>query len=235
MTPGGKREIDFWSARANIGFSLQEGNTKEATMNASAELARRTPATQVVLDYLGNYSMINGIESANNHRANFAYDVRLNRNWFVRPVQLEYYRDPLANISHRVTGGVGVGYYIFDRDALEWKIAAGPGYQYTRFLTVSSGQADSASTPAAIFQSNFKADITSRLTFYQNFTATLASEQAGLYSHHAVTSLEFEIKKSLDLNVSFVWDYLRNPQPEESGLVPQRSDLRLTLGLGVKF
>ncbi len=235
ITPGGKREINFWSGKASVGLSLQAGNTKQANMNASAELARRTPATQFLLTYLGNFSEVEGSQNANNHRINLSYDVRLNRHWFVRPVQFEYYRDQLANIAHRGTAGIGVGYYLFDTDDLEWKVAAGPGYQITRFETVASGEADTASTAAAILQSEFKADITSRVTFIQTFSSTLASREAGLYSHHLVATLEYEIKKALDLNVSFVWDYLQNPQTEASGVVPQRSDLRLTMGVGVKF
>ncbi len=42
-------------------------------------------------------------------------------------------------------------------------------------------------------------------------------------------------QKTLDLNISFVWDYLQNPQTKANGTVPQQSDLRLTLGVGVKF
>lgn len=235
ITPGGSREIDFWFLRANVGVSLQEGNTKQATLNASAELARRTPATQFILDYLGNFSHVNGEQSANNHRINTSYDVRLNENWFLRPAQMEYYRDQLANISHRVTAGVGLGYYLFDRDGLEWVVAAGPGYQHTRFGTVAAGEKDTTSTPAATLQSRFDADITKRVSFIQTYTGTASSQEAGLYNHHLVSTLEFEIKYHLDLDVSFVWDYLQNPQAEANGTVPEHNDLRLTVGLGVKF
>ena len=235
ITPGGSREIEFWSGKLTIGANVQSGNTKQATLNSSAELARRTPATQFLLNYLGNFNEVEGTESANNHRVNASYDVRLSRHWFVRPAQFEYYRDELANIAHRGTVGIGAGYYIFDRDDLEWKASAGPGYQYTRFATVEAGEAESASTPAALFQTRFKADVTKRLTFKQSFAATLASKDAGLYTHHTVTALEFEIKRYLDLDLSFVWDYLQLPQPEADGTVPQHSDLRLTLGIGAKF
>ena len=235
ITPGGTREINFWCLRASVGANFQSGNTKQTTVNASAELARRTPATQLILNYLGNFSEVNGEQNANNHRFGLTYDVRLNGEWFVRPVQLEYYRDQLANIAHRATAGVGVGYYFFDSDDLEWKVAAGPGYQYTRFETVEAGQDDSASTPAVLAQTTFKADITSRITFYQTIDATLASEAAGLYNHHFISTLEFEIKHALDLDLSFVWDYLQNPQAEANGVIPKHSDLRITLGVGVKF
>jgi hypothetical protein len=235
ITPGGKREIDFWSGRAMIGINLQSGNTKQSTFNASAELARRTPATEFLLDYLGNFSELNGEQSANNHRVNVSYDVRLNKNWFLRPIQAEYYRDQLANINYRITGGVAVGYYLYDRDDLYWVVAAGPSYQYTRFETAAPGEPDSASTPAGTIQTRFKADITSRWTFEQTFSATLTSQTAGLYTHHAVSTLEFEIKRYLDLDLSFVWDYLQSPPAESSGVVPQRNDFRLTIGVGARF
>jgi len=235
ITPGGKREIDFWSAKANIGVTLQAGNTKQASESASAQLARRTPATVIQLNYLGNFSEVRGTQNANNHRLNGSYDIRLSQDWFARPLQFEWYRDQLANISQRVTPGLGIGYYIFDRQGLEWDVSGGPSYQYTKFETVEQGQADSTGTAAGVVQSTFKADITDRLKFIQTFGATLTGQEAGLYTHHAVSTLEFEIKRHLDLNVSFVWDYLQDPKTESSGVVPQHSDYRLIVGAGVKF
>ncbi len=235
ITPGGKREFDFWSGNLSVGLSLQSGNTRQTTLTASAELARRTPATTVQLNYLGNYSEAEGVQNANNQRVNGLYDIRLNRHFFLRPVYLEYYRDQLANIAHRGTVAVGLGYYIFDRQGLEWLVAGGPGYQRTQFETVEPGQSDSTSTAAAVLQTSFKADITRRLKFIETINATLTGQESGLYSHHAVSTLEFEIKRHLDLNVSFVWDYLQNPQTDSSGVAPQRSDFRLNVGVGVKF
>jgi hypothetical protein len=141
----------------------------------------------------------------------------------------------LANISHRITGGVAVGYYIYDRDDLQWVVAAGPSYQHTRYQTTAPGEPESASTPAGTLQTRFKADITPRWTFEQTFSATVTSQTAGVYSHHAVSTLEYEIKRYLDLDISFVWDYLLDPQAESSGLVPNRTDLRLTIGIGAHF
>ena len=236
ITPsGGRTGIRNWSGNASVGISLQSGNNSQTTVTSSAELARRTPNTTLSLNYLGNYSQVNNVESANNDRVNATYDIRLNRDWFVRPVQLEYYKDPLSNISFRGTAGVGAGYYIFDRTGLEWFVSAGPSYQYTRFETVEPGQADTATTPAAVLESNFKVDITQRLTFIQSWQSTFTSEEAGQYTHHAVTTLEFEIKRHLNLDVSFVWDYLQNPQPRSDGVIPEKSDRYLTVGLGVRF
>jgi hypothetical protein len=110
ITPGGKREIDFWSGELNIGLSLQSGNTRQVSLSTSAELARRTPSTVVQLNYLGNYGEAEGVQNVNNQRVTGTYDIHLNRHWFVRPAYLEYYQDKLANIAHQGTFGAGLGY-----------------------------------------------------------------------------------------------------------------------------
>jgi hypothetical protein len=236
ITPsGGKTGIRNWSGEFNLGFSLQSGNNSQITLSTSAELARRTPNTTLLIDYLGNYSQVNNVQSADNKRVNLSYDVRLNQDWFVRPVQFEYYQDTLANISYRLTGSMSAGYYIFDCSGLEWTVSAGPGYQYTRFANVEADQADSASTPAAVISSSFKQDITQRLTLKQTWQSIFTKEQAGQYTHHAVTTLEFEVKRHLNLDVSFVWDYLQNPQTRSDLSIPQKSDYYLTVGFGVRF
>jgi hypothetical protein len=236
ITPSGARTgIRNWSGSATLGVSVISGNNHQTTGSAAAELARRTPNTTLLLDYLGNYSEANGIQNANNDRFNATYDIRLNKDWFVRPLQFECYHDLLANVSYRLTAGVGAGYYIFDRQGLEWLVAAGPSYQYTQFGTVEPGQDDKTTTLAGVLESKFKADITQRLTFIQSWQSTFTSKEAGQYTHHSVTSLEFEIKRHLNLDVSLVWDYLQNPQIRSDGMVPEKSDLYLTVGLGVRF
>jgi Protein of unknown function, DUF481 len=236
ITPsGGKSGINNWSGDVTVGVSLQSGNNDQTTISTTAELARRTPNTTLLFNYLLNYSQVNNVQSANNDRLNSSYDIRLNQDWFLRPVQLEYFHDSLANISYRLTGDMSAGYYIFDRTGLEWTVSAGPGYQYTRFSTVQADQSDTASTPAAVLTSNFNGDITDRLTFKQSWQSIFTKQEAGQYTHHSVTTLEFEIKKHLNLDVSFIWDYLQNPQTRSDGTVPLRSDYYLTVGFGVRF
>src|SRR5258706_6804867 len=211
ITPGGELERTFWSGEATVGLNVQAGNTKQVSLNISAELARRTPSTEFLVTYLSNYGEVNSVQNANDKRVDSHFDILLNRNFFVRPMLFDYYSDPLVNIKYRTTAGVGVGYYILNQDRLKWLVAGGPGYQYTRFDTVEAGQSDNAATLAGVLETDFKVDITSRLKFQQTFGVSLTDEQSGRYSHHSVSALEFEIKHYLDLNISFVWDYIQNP------------------------
>ena len=236
ITPsGGRTGIRDWSGSFNLGLSVQSGNNHQTTVTTQAELARRTPNTTLDFNYLGNYSEANGVENANNNRVNSTYDVRLNKDWFIRLMSLEYYQDPLANIAYRLTADAGAGYYIFDRTGLDWMVSTGPGYQYTRFSTVESGESDNATTPAWVIGSNFKQDITPRLTFIQSWQSIFVKKEAGQYTHHTVSTLEFEIKRHLNLDVSLVWDYFNSSQVKSDGTVPQKSDTYLTVGLGLRF
>ncbi|MCG3149100.1 MAG: hypothetical protein PCFJNLEI_02559 [Verrucomicrobiae bacterium] len=236
ITPAsGKPGMKYWAGKFTVSLSLSSGNTESTDLSLSGELSRRTPNTELSLNYLGNVSEVAGVESENNQRLNLSYDVRLTRQWFVRPVLVEYFYDPLVNIAARVTGGIGGGYYILDRDDLEWKIMVGPAYQYTKYDTVDVGEKDYSATPAAVLYSLFKADITRRVKTTVAYQGMAVQEKAGLYSHHAVFQVTFEIKHRLDLDVAFVWDYLQNPQPDSGGEIPKRSDLRLDVGLGMRF
>jgi hypothetical protein len=50
-----------------------------------------------------------------------------------------------------------------------------------------------------------------------------------------VSTLEFEIKWHLNLDVSYVCDYLQNPERKSDGVIPQKSDTYLTVGFGAGF
>ena len=67
------------------------------------------------------------------------------------------------------------------------------------------------------------------------FFTILRSTPMPTHTHHAVSTLDFEIKRHLNLNGSSVWDYLQSPQTDSSGTLPQHSDFRNNVGVGVKF
>ncbi len=236
LTPsGGGGRVRYWSGNFSVGLSLQSGNTTATTLTTSGELARRTPNTELLLDYTGNYSQASGVQSANNQRIDSSYDIRLDRHWFVRPAALTFYYDPLYNIEFQGTAAVGGGYYFYDRRGLTWYVAAGPACVYTKFEAVESSQADTATTPAATLQTYIKVDITRRLTFTEKVQGVFTTQEAGRYSQYAITTLQYKVRQNLDLDVSLVWDYLQNPRQQSNGETPAKSNTYLTVSFGVNF
>lgn len=235
LTPGGSKERNYWSGRASLGLSLRGGNTESMEYNASANLQRRTPATRFSLDYLGNVSSVDSVQSANNHRVNSEFNLWLSRRLFLVLPFAEYYRDPFQNLDYRLTLGVGAGFDLVDRPNLEWNITAGPAYQHTVFDSVQPGEDLERGAAAMVFGSRFDWNITRRIELILAYRLQLTSEEVGETTHHSESTLSLELTKRFNLDVSFIWDRVSNPKASADGTQPEPDDYRLVLGVGVDF
>jgi len=235
LTPGGSRELNYWSGKASLGLTVRAGNTEQVEYNAQARFQRRTPATRLSLDYLGNYSSTEGVENANNHRANVEFDLWLSRRFYLLLPFAQYYQDTFKNLAHQATVGLGAGYDLVDHPSLEWDITAGPAYQQSWFESTQPGQPTQKGTAALAFNTKFDWDITSHIELILEYRGIFTSREAGETTHHAVGTLSLELTKRLDLDVSFIWDRITNPTVGADGVQPKPDDFRLVLGLGIDF
>lgn len=235
LTPGGSKELNYWSAKGSFGLTLRAGNTEQVEYNAQAHLQRRTPATRFSLDYVGNFSSIDGTESANNHQVNTEFDLWLSRRFYLLLPAAEYRTDPFQNLAHRVTVGVGAGYDLVDRPNLEWNLTTAPAYQHAWFDSTEPGEAMDKGTAALVFGSRFDWDITRRIDLTLEYRGQFTSREVGETTHHAVSTLSLELTKRFDLDVSFIWDRTTNPKVGADGVEPKPDDFRLVVGLGVNL
>ncbi len=235
IAPTGDRELDKWSGKISAGVSFRSGNTRETDADIHAAIQRRTPDTRLSLDYLGNYGKINGAEVEENHRFIGQFDYFLSRRLYVRVPDLEYYRDPFQNLEHRLTVGAGVGYDLFKTPRTEWNITASPSWQHNWFDSVQPGESATAQSAALVLSTHFDTELTQRLDFIFEYRSQLTRKETGNDTHHAITTLEFEIHKRLKLDLSFVWDRIGSPQTGSDGDTPAPDDFRLITSLGIDF
>jgi len=83
-------------------------------------------------------------------------------------------------------------------------------------VEVEPGRADTASTPAAVSSQASKPTSPSGFTFIQTFGATFSTRRGLIYPPCGI-NVGIRIKRHLNLDVSFVWDYTRNPRPSPTG------------------
>ena len=235
LTPGGSKEWNYWSGMMSLGLTLRAGNTEQVEYNAQARLQRRTPATRLSLDYIGNISSINGVENANNNRVNSEFDLWLSRRFYLILPQIEYYQDPIQKLKARITAGGGAGYDLVDHPNLEWNISTGPAYQYAWFESSQPGEPTEKGTAALVFGSRFDWDITQRIGLILEYRGQYTSRQVGETTHHAVGTLSLELTKRFDLNVSLIWDRISNPKIGSDSVQPKPDDFRLVVGVGAHF
>jgi hypothetical protein len=235
IAPGQLRELDYWSGKFNVGVNISAGNTEQADFVTKARLERRTPNTHLKLDYTGNFSEADGVKNVENQRLNGSFNLFLTRRLFLVTPLVEYYRDPFQNIGRQLTLGAGVGYYLIDRPKVEWLVLGGPAYQHTRFDTVQAGAALESSTPAFFLQSSLDIQLSKRMDLELATQVIITSEEAGRATYHSTVTLEIDLTRRLDLDISFIWDRTENPQADGAGVLPKQNDFRLDLSLGVKF
>jgi putative salt-induced outer membrane protein YdiY len=231
ITAGEPKEINFWSGKVTLGLNVRQGNSDTVEMNSSLKFQRRTVRNRATLEYLGAYNLAEDLETANNHRATLLWDRFLNRRLFVKPIYVEWFKDPFQNISHRETAGIGAGYEVIDKPKTDWTISGGPAYQQTKFVSVEEGTPDTESTPAFSFGSDLEMELTGWLDYFWQYSFQIVNEISGKYTHHFVMGFETEVSSLLDFDIKMIWDRTQNPRPTEDGSVPLQDDYRLVVGL----
>jgi putative salt-induced outer membrane protein YdiY len=232
---GEPKERNYWSGKISIGLDLTSGNTDQTQYSSKGTIMRRTSASRLVLDYLGNFTRTENIETVNNHRLDGFVDLFKTRKYFLRPIFAGFFRDPITNIQRRVTLGAGIGYHIIDTSKTTWDITGGPAYQNTVFNSVEAGEEPNESTPALTVANLFETELTKRLDLKVRYDFQFVNEESGSYIHHFITTLETEITKWLDFDISFVWDRTQDPTPRADGSIPDQDDYQMIFALGVDF
>ena len=234
ITAGAPKEINFWDMEVFTGVSILSGNSdlREATL--LADLKRRTIHNRILLDFVGIWNVTDDVDVADNQRASFKWDKYINDRLFVSPIFGEYFRDPFQNIRWRYTIGFGLGYQLIDSPKVDWTLSGGPGYQETGFESVAD-QDSSEDTAALAVGTRAEWEIFSWLDFDGTYRVQIVNEASGTYNHHMLLSFEFSITRVLDFDLSWIWDRIEDPRPDDAGITPKSDDFRTAIGLSFNF
>ncbi len=230
---GDQEEANYWSAKISLGANIRSGNTDQIDYSARAKTTRRTTESRFNADYLGNYTKNDGESTVNNHRVNSNFDWFISKQFYLRPIFAELYKDPFLNIDYKATVGAGVGYNLIDSKKTEWSVSGGPAYTYTRFEQVETGARESDGSSSLVLETVYDTELTSSVDFTTKYQLQYSSEEAGGYSHHAIASLAVELTDIFDLDLSFVWDHTGKPQAGANGIMPDKNDYQFIIGFGV--
>ena len=233
---GELRESNFWSAKASLGLVARSGNTSQSDMNSTVRVRRLTPRSNGVLDYAGNYGIVEDTETINNHNLSLGYDILVTAGFFVTPLKFNFLRDPFQNIDLKSTVAAGVGYVLARGGDLDWSVSLAGGYQSTGYVSVEEGQASQVENGTIIGSTNLEWDITGDLDFLLDYNVQMGVPDTSVAFHHARAAFSFDILGDvLDLDLAMVWDRVESPQPNADGHTPERDDFRSTVGIGLEF
>ena len=235
IADGAKRERDKWSGSVSLGINARGGNTETTDATAKANVRRRSAVTRFNLDYLANYSKVQGIESANNQRLSGYFDWFLTSRFYWQMLAGEYYRDPFSNIDNQYSISTGPGYDLIHTSKTEWTLSVGVGYQSREAISVLPGEERISDSAFGTMGTRLDYEINSKTDFLYDYSARLLNDDNGRYTHHMLTSLSFELIGDLDLDVSVIWDRIALPKANETGRVPKQDDYQLVVGVEYGF
>ena len=231
---GTQREIDFWSAKATLGFVGRSGNTDQVDFNTTFRVKRQSPKARWDTRYTGNIGEVSGEQNINNHNFSSVLDMLIKAGFFVTPAVINLFHDSFQNIDLKTTLAAGAGYAILRGGAVEWSASLLLGYVHTQFVSVQEGESLTDGSFSVIPATDLEWDITGDIEFDFNYNLQMAVPETRNSFHHAAGTISFDIWGDiLDLDFSLTWDRVESPTPDAEGNVPVRDDFRTTFGIGV--
>jgi hypothetical protein len=226
---------NLWSGFVSVGINARSGNTETADATYMFNIKRRTAHNRFILDYIGNYSKSGPDVIVNNHRLNGTADWLLSSRTFWRALDLQYSRDPFSNIENQYSISTSAGYGLIRKPKTKWEVTGGWGYQYQTFVSVETNEADYVDTPFLQAGTRFDTEITSRADFLLDYSFRILNERSGDYTQHLLTTLSTDITRSIDVDISLIWDHIQTPQTTADGTVPEQDDYQIVFSLAYDF
>jgi hypothetical protein len=232
---GGKSWWSLWSGKLSFGATIRQGNTDQTDLNLTAALKRRSAFTRFSLDFRGSYGVIDGDVTVSNTKGDLGFDIFLTDRFYVRPAEVEIYRDHFQNIDIRYSPGVAIGYELVHNKYLEWSVEFGGVYRGTHFISTEPGQADVDRTGAITLRTDWEASLTRRLDLDGSYSASIGVADVEDTNQHADVTLSVELTDIFDIDLSFVWDRVGSPVATANDQIPDKDDFQLIAGVGIEF
>jgi putative salt-induced outer membrane protein YdiY len=235
IIPALSRRAKRWDGKASIGFTLRKGNTDQQDFTGQGFLRRQGKLSRARFDYNGSLGVSDGEQTSNNHRGYLKLDIFLSPRFYVTPAALEVFHDALQNIQVRLTPSSGVGYHALKRKKISLDLELGGGFQFTRYSYVDPGEDDQKERGVIVPTLRLESEPLRWLELDALYTAQVSGDNARDTTQHGELTLSIELTKVFDLDVSWIWDHVQSPAPNEDGTIPKKDDLKLTLGIGINF
>lgn len=199
----------IWSGRANLGASLQTGNTEQDAINADASVKAKWPSVNGDPKHRAsvkaeiNRETENDDTTEDNKSIQGNYDYFFNQKWFFNS-SLGLEQDDIEQLDLRTTAGIGLGHQPFESDALNLQYVLGPSYLREEF---ENGTTDNSA--AVRWALDYDQKIWDGvLQAYHDHEILVPGDDINAFLVDTRTGLRVPIKKGLVVSgeIQFDWD-----------------------------
>jgi len=101
----------------------------------------------------------------------------------------------------------------------------------TQYISVQDGDDEKVDAVSLALSTNYDSEVTDKIDFIFKYNIQVSGKESGGYTHHIIMTLENELTRDFDLDVSFVWDRIDSPTVDQDQNEPEKNDLRFILGI----
>lgn len=225
----------LWEGRISLGFNVRSGNTNQTDLVIRYDTVNRTAFNRINIDYLGNFSKVDKKLTTSNHNADFNWSYFFNRRFYIVPLYYEFYNNPFKNIAQQHTPAFGFGYEVLKIKSVDWEVTGGLGYRYIEYNSVEAGKNPDLQSLIIPLATSLIIDITESTGLDLKYRINFDILNIENINQDFSALINVDITKFLELEVSFTWSRVGNPEPRSDGSIPEKDDFGLSAGIGFNY
>ena len=201
-------EASKWTGEGSLSAGVTTGNTETTDLGLGLDLGREFGLWKVGVQASADYGETDGAETKNRIFLGANLDRQINDKLFGFG-QLSYEVDEFSGFESRMFIGGGLGYEIFNSEALQWTVRGGPGLKIDEIEAIL----DTSTTPATVLtpaetEESFGATGSSNWAYQFNENVGLTNDTNVLYAETStqignITALTASLTDTLSARVSY--------------------------------
>ena len=144
--------------------------------------------------------------------------------------------DKFQNLALRVRAGSGAGLRVIREINTHWVIEATVTGSYTEYRRVEQGEEKTENGVELRLATRFWTEVLNDdLKLDVTLESFLGLRDIENTTHRVQATLSYEIMSNFTINLTAIFDRNESPQTRDDGTRPDRNDLQLSFGLGLKL
>jgi len=194
--------------RANVGFSMTDGNTDTQDIYADAEFMARTLHNRYTIGGLYKRSEDEDVKTEDKALGYMKYDHFFTKKWYGY-ANATGEQDEFKDLDLRVTLGVGAGYQFIETDRTNLSFEAGLSYVDENYILADDN--DFAAGRWALKFDHFL--LPKSLQYFLYHTGLQSVEDSDDLILFTQTGFRIPFYKNLNITAQFNWEYDKSPSP----------------------
>lgn len=222
----GKKPVVKITARTDVGFTQEKGNTDAQSIRLDGEFVARTEKSRYTVRGELNKERADGDTTVENWLAYGNYSYFLTRKWFAY-AQTLFEHDKFADLDLRSTLGTGIGYQFYESQALNLAAGIGPAWVNEDFIVAKDDDYAAGQWLIGYDQYFFN----NAVQLFHRQTGWIKATDSKKWVVKTRQGLRFPIYKGFTTTLQYNYDYDNDPSADAD----EKWDSSLMFLLGWQF